>query len=122
MDISIIKNEKQYQTYLKRMHEIFDAKNGTPEGDELDLLALVIEKYEDEHYPIEDPDPIKVIQFMMEQRNMNRKGFGLVIKSQSRATEILKRQRPLTLAMIRRIHGQLGIPAEILIKDYKLAN
>ncbi|SFZ94887.1 HTH-type transcriptional regulator / antitoxin HigA [Flaviramulus basaltis] len=122
MEITIIKSKNQYNAYLKRMHEIFDAKNGTPEGDELDLLALVIEKYEDEHYPIEAPDPIKVIQFMMEQMNMNKKGFGLVIKSQSRATEILKKKRPLTLAMIRRIHGHLGIPAEILIKDYKLAN
>lgn len=121
MDVLIIKNEKQYQAYLKRMNEIFNAKEGTPESDELDMLALVLEKYEEEHYPIDAPDPIEAIKFMMEQTGMDDKKLGAILNSRSRASEILNRKRKLSIAHIRKINEHLKIPADVLIKDYALA-
>ena len=76
MEVKIIKTKKQYNEYLKRLNEIFDAKKGTPESDEFDLLALVIEKYEEEKYPIEEPHPIEAIKFMMEQNNIDDERNG----------------------------------------------
>ena len=79
MEISLIKNQEQYQTYLNRMNEIFHVEEGTPESDELDILALVLEKYEAEHYPIDAPDPIKAIKFMMEQMGMDDNDLGNIL-------------------------------------------
>lgn len=76
MEISIIKDEEQYRGYLSRMNEIFHAEEGTPEGKELDLLALILEKYEEDHYPIEAPDPVEAIRFMMEQLGLNDNDLG----------------------------------------------
>ena len=93
MEISIIKSEEQYRVYLDRMNEIFYAEEGTPESEELDLLALVLEKYEDEHYPIDAPDPIEAIRFMMEQMGLEDKDLGKILNSRSRASEILNKKR-----------------------------
>jgi len=122
MEISIIKNEEQYQTYLKRMNEIFNAEEGTPESDELDMLALVLEKYEEEHYPIDAPDPIEAIRFMMEQMDMNDNDLGAILNSRSRASEILNRKRKLSISHIRKLNEHLKIPTDVLIKDYDLAS
>ena len=122
MEISIIKNEKQYKTCLNRMNEIFHSKEGTPEGEELDLLALVLEKYEDEHYPIDTPDPIEAIRFIMEQMGLDDNDLGKILSSRSRASEILNKKRKLSISHIRKLTEHLKIPAAILIKDYDLAS
>jgi HTH-type transcriptional regulator/antitoxin HigA len=122
MGIKIIKNEEQYKTYLNRMNEIFHAEEGTPEGEELDLLALVLEKYEDEHYPIDAPDPIEAIRFMMEQMGLDDNDLGKILSSRSRASEILNRKRKLSIAHIRKLTEHLKISADVLIKDYELAS
>jgi HTH-type transcriptional regulator/antitoxin HigA len=118
MEIKIIKSEEQYKRYLKRFNEIFDTKEGTPESDEFDLLALVIEKYEDEHYFIDEPHPIDAIRFMMEQNGISDGELGKIINSRSRVSEIFKGTRKLTLNHIRAISERLHVPAKILIKEY----
>jgi HTH-type transcriptional regulator/antitoxin HigA len=120
MNITIIKSEKQYQKYLSRMGEIFMATNDSVNSDELDLLALVIEKYEDENFPIPTPDPIDAIQFIMEQNNMTDRDLARILNSRSRASEILNRKRKLSLLHIRKLVKELHIPAELLISDYSL--
>lgn len=102
------------------MREIFNAEEGTVESEQLDILALALDKYEEEHYPIPEPDPISAIQFMMEQRGINDKELGKIINSRSRVSEILNRKRKLTLAQIRKLTKHLKIPADVLIKEYEL--
>lgn len=114
----IIKTEKDYNAALERLEKIFDAEPGTKQGDELELLALLIENYEDEHYPIDPPDPIEAIKFRMEQLGMKQKDLGEILGLKSRASEILNRKRKLTLKMIRAINKELRIPSEVLIKEY----
>lgn len=118
MNIKPIKTEKDYQKALKRLEVIFDARPGTKDGDELDILALLIERYEDEHYPIEAPDPIEAIKFRMEQMGYKQKDLAAIIGYKGRVSEILNRKRKLTLEMIRQIHEKLNIPLESLIQAY----
>lgn len=120
MKVTVIKSKKQYKAYLQRMLEIFDAKKGTPESDELDLLALVIEKYEEEQFEIPAPDPIEAITFIMEQNNLKDEELGRILNSRSRASEILNRKRKLSLNHIRLIKKELNISADVLIKDYDI--
>src|SRR4051812_43401533 len=101
MEIKLIKTEKDYQKALKRLELIFDAKPNTKEGDELDLLGFLIEKYEDEHYPIDAPDPIEAIKFRMEQMGYKQKDLAEIIGYKGRVSEILNRKRKLTLEMVR---------------------
>ena len=117
MDLRPIRNEKDYQNALNRLEAIFDAKKGTNEGDELEILSILIENYENQNFPIEMPDPIEAIKFRMEQMGLSRKDLESLIGSRSKVSEILNRKRKLSLPMIRRLHAQLGIPAEILISD-----
>jgi HTH-type transcriptional regulator/antitoxin HigA len=116
--VGIIKTEEDYQSALKRLDKIFDSEPGTKEGDELELLALLIEDYEDKHYPIGPPDPVEAIKFRMEQLGMKQKDLGEILGLKSRASEILNKKRKLTLKMIRAINKELRIPTEILIKEY----
>ncbi len=118
MNIRLIKTEKDYQKSLKRLEKIFDSKSGTKEGDELYVLALLIEKYEDEHYKIEAPDPIEAIKFRMEQMGYKQKDLAEIIGYKGRVSEILNRKRKLTLEMIRSLHEKLNIPLESLIQAY----
>ncbi|MEM7658127.1 MAG: helix-turn-helix domain-containing protein [Bacteroidota bacterium] len=118
MNIRLIKTEADYQEALARLEEIFDAKLGTKEGDELEILGYLIEKYEDEQYPIGPTDPIEAIKFRMEQMGMKQKDLADIIGYKSRVSEILHRKRKLTLEMIRRLHKSLKIPTEILIQEY----
>ncbi|MFN5705107.1 MAG: type II toxin-antitoxin system HigA family antitoxin [bacterium] len=118
MNIKPIKNKKDYHKALNRLEIIFDAKRGTPEGDELEILGILIEKYENENFAIEFPDPIEAIIFRMEQMGYNQSDLANVIGLKSRASEILNKKRKLTLEMIRQIHQQLKIPTEVLIKPY----
>ena len=118
MKIKVIKTEEDYNKSLKRLEVIFDAPVNTPEGDEAELLGILIEKYEDEHYPIEAPDPIEAIKFRMEQMDMNKKDLAKIIGYKSRVTEIFTRKRKLNLKMIRRLHEKMNIPYESLISEY----
>ncbi|MGZ3929925.1 MAG: helix-turn-helix domain-containing protein [Bacteroidia bacterium] len=118
MNIKLIKTEKDYQKALARLEEIFDSRPGTPEGDELDILALLIERYEDEHYPIEAPDPIEAIKFRMEQMGYRQKDLEKIIGHKGHVSEILNRKRKLTLAMVRSLHEKLNIPLSALVQAY----
>ena len=119
MTIKPIKTEKDYQESLKRLDIIFDAKKGTSEGDELEILSILIDKYENEKFPIGFPDPIEAIKFRMEQVGYNQNDLAKVVGLKSRASEILNKKRKLTLEMIRQLHDNLKIPTEVLIQAYK---
>jgi HTH-type transcriptional regulator / antitoxin HigA len=117
MNIKVIKTEEEYNQALKRLEVIFDAPVDSQEGDEAELLSILIEKYEDEHYPIESPDPIEAIKFRMEQLNMSNQDLAEVIGYKSRVSEIFNHKRKLTLKMIRSLHKKLNIPYESLIAE-----
>ena len=118
MRIRPIKNDKDYQNALNRLELIFDAEKGTPEGDELEILSILIDKYENEHFPIEMPDPIEAIKFRMEQMGMKQKDLADIFGFKSRVSEILNKKRKLTLEMIRNLNTKLRIPTDVLIQDY----
>ena len=118
MDVKVLKTEKDYYQAIKRFEDIFQAPSDSKEGDEAELLSILIEKYEDEYYPIEAPDPIEAIKFRMEQMEMTKKELAQIIGYKSRVSEIFSRKRKLTLKMIRNLHNKLNIPYESLISDY----
>ncbi|MBK7559400.1 MAG: helix-turn-helix domain-containing protein [Chitinophagaceae bacterium] len=118
MTLRLIKTKKDYQTALDRLEVIFDAKPGTQQGDELEVLGILIDKYEQENYPIDFPDPIEAIKFRMEQLGYNQSDLANVIGLKSRASEILSKKRKLTLDMIRNLHDTLHIPTDVLIQSY----
>lgn len=117
MNIKVLKTEKDYEDALERLDQIFDAPENTPEGDEAELLSILIEKYEDEFYPIEAPDPVEAIKFRMEQMGMSKKELAEIIGYKSRVSEIFSGKRKLTLGMIRKLHSKLKIPYESLMAD-----
>lgn len=114
----VIKTDNEYQAALNRLEEIFDSKKDSKNADELELLSLLIEKYEDEVSPIDLPDPIEAIKFRMDQLGYKQKDLAKAIGLKSRVSEILNKKRKLTLDMIRKLHDTLGIPTEVLIKEY----
>lgn len=118
MEIKAIKTEEDYQGAIKRLESIFHASIHTAEGDEAEVLSILIEKYEDEHYAIEAPDPIEAIKFRMEQMEMSNQDLALVLGYKSRVSEIFNRRRKLNLKMIRNLHEKLNIPYELLLADY----
>jgi HTH-type transcriptional regulator / antitoxin HigA len=118
MKIKAIKTEEDYNKALKRLEVLFGAQANTPDGDEADVLGILIEKYEDEHYPIEAPDPIEAIKFRMEQMDMDYKDLAKIIGYKSRVSEIFTHKRKLNLHMIRKLHDKMKIPYESLISDY----
>lgn len=115
MEIKPIRTEQDYQATLKEIESLMMAEFGTPEGDKLDVLSTLVEVWEREHYPFEYPDPVEAIKFVMEQRSLGVKDLMPMIGQASRVYEILNRKRPLTLNMIKRLHRDLGIPAESLL-------
>ncbi len=118
MNIKPIKTKKDYEQALERLEVIFDAKKGTPKGDELEILSMLIDNYEKEKFPIGFPDPVEAIKFRMEQLGYNQTDLANVVGLKSRASEILNRKRKLSLEMIRQIHDRLNIPTEVLIQAY----
>jgi HTH-type transcriptional regulator / antitoxin HigA len=120
MNLKPIKNEKDYQNALQRLEVIFDAPVDTKEGDEAEILALMIENYENEHYPIEAPDPIEAIKIRMEELNLRPKDLVGVIGGKSRVSEILNRKKKLTVDMIRELERVLHISASVLVNNYQL--
>ena len=115
--IKPIRTEADYRTALKEVESLMTAGPDTPEGERLDVLVTLIEAYEREHYPLELPDPIEAIKFVMEQRALTVKDLEPMIGRSNRVYEILNRKRPLTLKMIWKLHTDLGIPAESLIRQ-----
>ena len=118
MELKIIQTEEEYEIALERLNEVFDAEDGTPEGNEAGILALIVEQYEDEYYPIEAPDPIEAIKFRMEQMDLKRKDLVDIFGYRTRISEIFARKRKLNLNMIRKLHEVLSIPYESLMKEY----
>lgn len=118
MEIKAIKTEEDYDQAIKRLDEIFHAPVDSKEGDEAEVLSILIEKYEDEHYSIDAPDPIEAIKFRMDQMGMKKQDLAEIIGYKSRVSEIFSRKRKLTLKMIRNLHKKLKIPYESLIADY----
>ncbi len=118
MKLKPIKTEQDYFQALERLEIIFDSNLGTKEGDELEILGILIDKYESEHFPIELPDPIEAIKFRMEQLNYSQNDLAEVIGLKSRASEILSKKRKLSLEMIRKLTEKLHIPSEVLIQAY----
>ena len=120
--MKIIKTEEEYKVALKRLEEIFFAEENTPEGDEAELLVLLIENYEELHYPIGPPDPIEAIKIRMEEMDLKQKDMIGIIGGKSRVSEVLNRKKRLTVEMIRALSEKLGISAATLINDYPLAD
>lgn len=118
MKITPIRNENDYQKALDRLEVIFDAKKGTELGDELEILSILIDQYENENFPIGMPDPIEAIKFRMEQMGMKQKDLVELVGFKSRVSEIMNKKRKLTLDMIRKLNTKLHIPTEVLVQDY----
>jgi HTH-type transcriptional regulator / antitoxin HigA len=116
MEIKPIRTEADYDAVLRRIEALWGASQGTPEGDELDVLATLAESYENEHYPIDLPDPIEAIKFRLEQQGKDYRALVGVIGQRTRVYEVMRRARPLSLNMIRKLHRKLQIPAEVLIQ------
>ena len=115
-NIKPIKTKKDYRDALKEIEHLFDAKPNTPDGDKLDILVTLTEAYEESHYPIDFPDAISALKYWMESRGLERKDLEPYIGTRARIDEILNYKRDLTLNMIRSLHDNLHIPAELLIK------
>jgi HTH-type transcriptional regulator/antitoxin HigA len=119
MDIRPIRTEADYKATLKEISALMDADPdlGTPQGDRLDILTTLVQAYEAKHMPMAAPDPVEAIKFRMEQSGLSVKDLEPIIGKSNRVYEVLNRKRPLTLAMIRRLHHSLGIPADVLIAE-----
>jgi len=117
MKISPIKNEKDYEEALAELDRLFDAKPNTPDGDYVEILATLIEKYEDEHHSIGAPDPVEALEYFMESRGLTRGDLEKYIGGSGRVSDVLNRKRGLSLNMIRRLHFELGMPAETLLRE-----
>ncbi len=116
MDIKPIKSDTDYRSVLAEIATLMRAEADTPEGERLDILVTLVEAYERQHYPLDLPDPVEAIRFQMEQKGLSPKDLEPMIGRSNRVYEVLSRKRPLTLKMIWRLHRDLGIPAESLIK------
>ena len=117
MEIKAIKTKADHRAALKEIEALMTAERNTPEGERLDVLVTLVEAYENKHHPLDLPDPVEAIKFRMEQKAMTPKDLVPMIGRINRVYEVLSRRRPLTLAMIHRLHRDLGIPAESLIKQ-----
>jgi HTH-type transcriptional regulator/antitoxin HigA len=115
-ELKPIRTKSDYRRALADVERLWGAKSGTPAGDRLDVLATLIDAYENEHYPMDPPDPIEAIKFRMEQQGLSRKDLEPLIGTRTRVAEVLNRKRSLSIAMIRRLHDRLGIAAEVLIR------
>lgn len=120
MDLKIIKTVADHEKALKRIDELFDAEPNTPEGDEFELLALLVDKFEEEYYPIDLPHPIEAIKFRMEQMGLKQKDLITCFGDKSKVSSVLNLKRKLTLNYIRSLHQKFNIPLEALVKDYSL--
>ena len=121
MEIKLIKSEADYRNALKRLEIIFDAPIDSEDGNEAEILSMLIENYENKYYPIEAPDPIEAIKIRMEEMNLKQKDLVGILGGKSAVSEVLNRKKKLTVDMIRELEHMLHISASILIKNYPLA-
>ncbi len=119
--IRAIRTSDDHEQALAEIATLMGAEAGTAGGDRLDVLATLVEAYEAAHVPIEAPDPVGAILFMMDQKNLSRRDLEPAIGSRARVAEVLNRRRALTLPMIRNLSRMLDIPADVLIQPYKIA-
>jgi HTH-type transcriptional regulator/antitoxin HigA len=119
MDLKPIRTKAAYRKALKEISLLLDAPPGSHEADILEVLSILVEAYEEEHHPVDPPDPIEAIKFRLEQQGLTRRNLEPYIGSRARVSEVLNRKRPLSVEMIRQLHKGLGIPAEVLIRPYK---
>jgi HTH-type transcriptional regulator / antitoxin HigA len=116
MEIKPIRTNADYERTLRTIERLWGAKQGTPQGDRLEVLATLVEAYERRHFPIDPPDPIEAIRFRLEQQGLDPRALVGVIGGRSRVYEVMQRKRALSLEMIRHLHDRFGIPAEVLIR------
>ncbi len=116
MEIKPIRTKADYERTLREIERLWGAKQGTPDGDRLDVLATLVEAYEQKHFPLDPPDPIEAIRFRLEQQGLDARALVGVIGGRSRVYEVMQRKRALSLEMIRSLHQHFGIPAEVLIR------
>ncbi len=114
-----IRTKADYEAALAAIERLWGARAGTPEGDRLDILATLVDAYENEHYPMDPPDPIEAIKFRMEQQGLDRKDLADILGSRTRVAEVLNRRRGLSINMIRRLREKLGISVEVLIRPIR---
>ena len=120
MELRPIRSKREHHTALKEAEALWNAPEGSPAADRLEVLTLLIEAYEREHFSILDPDPIDFLQHVMEARELTRKDLEPYIGSRARVAEVLNRVRPLTLDMIRKLADGLELPADVLIRGYRV--
>jgi len=120
MQIRQIRTEQDHDEALARIDKLMGAKAGSPEGEELDVLVTLVCAYEEQHFPMDPPDPVMAIQFRMEQQGLTRKDLEPMIGSRARVSEVLSGKRRLTLPMIRRVRDGLGISADVLVGPGKV--
>lgn len=121
MEIKPIRNDADHHEALGEIERLWGAKEGTREGDRLDVLTTLVEAYEDKHFPMDTPDPIEAIRFRLDQQGLDHRALVGVIGARSRVHEVMHRKRPLSLEMIRRLNERFGIPAEVLIRPVRSA-
>lgn len=119
MEIKPIRTKADYERTLREIERLWGAKEGTPDGDRLDVLATLVEAYEQKHFPIDPPDPIEAIRFRLEQQGLDARALVGVIGGRSRVYEVMQGKRALSLEMIRRLHQRFGIPADVLIRPVR---
>ena len=120
MEIRTIHTKKDYKAALQEIERLWTAPDKSPEAEQLNVLALLVEHYEKTNFPIDDPDPIELLEHVMQSRGFTRKDFELAIGHRARVAEIFNRVRPLSLEMIRRLVEQFDLPADVLLKPYAL--
>jgi HTH-type transcriptional regulator / antitoxin HigA len=121
IDLKPIRTTADYEVALGLLEQLWGAEANSPESDQLDILATLIDAYEVKNYPIDPPDPIEAIKFRMEQLGLKRKDLEEVIGTRTRIAEVFNRKRDLSIGMIRRLHDRFGIPAEVLIRPTRTA-
>ena len=121
MEIKFIRSNADYELSLREIQRLWGAKEGTADGDRLDVLATLVDAYEQKHFPIDAPEPIEAIRFRLEQQGLDERALVGVIGGRSRVYEVMQRKRPLSLDMIRRLNERFGIPAEVLIRPIRAA-
>lgn len=119
MDVRPIRTEADYDAALAEIDRLFDAESGSAEGDRLEVLLALVAAYEARHWPVEPPDPVDAIRFRMEQAGYTQSDFARLLGSRARASEILSRKRPLSMAQVRKLNREWEIPAESLIRPYE---
>lgn len=121
IEVKPIRSAADHRAAMAEVKRLWGSKSGTPDGDRLDVLATLIDAYEAQHEPIDRPDPIEAIRFRMEQQGLTRKDLEPLIGTRTRVSEVLNRKRTLSIGMIRRLHAELGIAADVLIRAPRLA-